>query len=61
MIYKEGEFANDEFKDELNLVIKTENGLILIFGCAHNGILNIISSSKEYFEEEVFAVVGGSI
>lgn len=50
----------DEFKDELNLVIKTENGLVVISGCAHHGIVNILYSVKEYFHDDIYGVIGGS-
>jgi 7,8-dihydropterin-6-yl-methyl-4-(beta-D-ribofuranosyl)aminobenzene 5'-phosphate synthase len=46
--------------EEQSLVIKMGKGLILITGCAHPGILNIIRKTKEIFPgEEVYLVLGG--
>ena len=55
-----GKCLPDEFKDELNLVIKTENGLVVISGCAHRGIVNILYSVREYFQDDIYGVIGGS-
>lgn len=39
----------DEFEHEQCLVIKHDSGMILLSGCAHNGILNILDSFKERY------------
>ncbi len=44
---------------EQGLIIKTKKGLIIITGCAHPGILNIIKKSKEIFDNEIYLVLGG--
>ena len=59
-IKKDDEFLNDHFMDELNLVIKTDNGLVVLSGCAHHGIVNILYSAREYFQDEIHGVIGGS-
>ncbi len=59
-IKKEGRFLKDKFHDELNLVVKTDNGLIVLSGCAHLGIVNILYSAMEYFQDEIYGVIGGS-
>jgi 7,8-dihydropterin-6-yl-methyl-4-(beta-D-ribofuranosyl)aminobenzene 5'-phosphate synthase len=56
----DGKLLLDKFDDELNLVIKTDEGLVLVSGCAHKGIVNILYSAKEYFQDEIYAVIGGS-
>lgn len=38
---------NDDFKHEQNLIIKEEKN-VLISGCAHNGIVNIVEKANEY-------------
>jgi len=47
------------FIKEQSLVVKTEKGLIVITGCAHPGIVNIVKKAKEITDEEVFLVLGG--
>lgn len=44
---------------EQALVLKTEEGLIIITGCAHPGVVNIVKKAKEIIGEEVFLVLGG--
>lgn len=52
--------AQDEFPDEVCLVIEDPKGLIVIAGCSHPGILNMIESVRERFGRPVYAVFGGS-
>ena len=59
-IKKEGKFLKDKFSDELNLVVETDNGLVVLSGCAHLGIVNILYSAMEYFQDEIYGVIGGS-
>ena len=52
--------VEDEFPDEVCLVIEDVKGLIVIAGCSHPGILNMIESVRERFGKPVYAVFGGS-
>ena len=45
---------------EQSLIIESERGLIIITGCAHPGVVNIIKKAKEMFpNENVYLVLGG--
>lgn len=44
---------------EQSLVIKNVNGLAIITGCAHPGIINIVDSAKRVFSEDVNLIIGG--
>lgn len=45
---------------EQALVIRTENGITIVTGCAHPGIVEIIEKVKDQFpQEDVYAVLGG--
>jgi 7,8-dihydropterin-6-yl-methyl-4-(beta-D-ribofuranosyl)aminobenzene 5'-phosphate synthase len=44
---------------EQSLIIKTEKGLIVITGCAHPGIVNIVKESKRLTKEDIYLVIGG--
>ncbi|WP_194191222.1 MBL fold metallo-hydrolase [Clostridium chrysemydis] len=57
---KDNNFIRDDFKDEVALGIDTDKGIILVLGCAHIGIVNIIESVKRKTNKEIFAVFGGS-
>lgn len=50
----------DPFDDEVSLVIKTRKGLVLLVGCSHPGILNIVSTVRRRFSESIYAVLGGT-
>jgi 7,8-dihydropterin-6-yl-methyl-4-(beta-D-ribofuranosyl)aminobenzene 5'-phosphate synthase len=49
----------DFFEEELNLVIDEEDGLILITGCAHRGIVNIVNYAVEKFNKRIKTLMGG--
>ncbi len=56
----EGERLQDDFVDELTLVIRGEKGLTVITGCSHRGILNIAEQIKTYCSKcPVNALIGG--
>jgi 7,8-dihydropterin-6-yl-methyl-4-(beta-D-ribofuranosyl)aminobenzene 5'-phosphate synthase len=45
---------------EQSLIINSKKGLIVITGCAHPGVVNIVNKAKEIFpEEKVCLVLGG--
>jgi 7,8-dihydropterin-6-yl-methyl-4-(beta-D-ribofuranosyl)aminobenzene 5'-phosphate synthase len=44
---------------EQSLIINTENGLVVITGCAHPGIVNILKEVKRLTDEDIYLVVGG--
>lgn len=44
---------------EQSLVIDTKKGLVIITGCAHPGIANIVKFVKKYFNKDIYLVLGG--
>lgn len=44
---------------EQTLIIKHYKGLIIVVGCAHVGIVKIISKVKSYFNEPIYLIIGG--
>ena len=44
---------------EQSLIINTDNGIIIITGCAHPGIAEIVKHSKNQLKEDVLMVMGG--
>lgn len=50
----------DDFEHELIFVIEHKEGLIVLCGCAHNGILNTLDSVSEYIPNtNIHSVIGG--
>jgi len=56
-IYSSGAMGK-EIKEQA-LIIDTPKGLVVITGCAHPGILNIIKKATRSLEQPLFAVLGG--
>ena len=55
-----GNCSDDTFDDELNLAFETSKGLIILSGCSHRGVLNIIEHAKKVTGmDKVYAFVGG--
>ena len=56
----EDNYIDDLFLDEIALGIKTAKGLIVIVGCSHIGIVNILNSITESVNMPIYAVIGGT-
>jgi len=41
-----GTYELDDFKYEINLAFETKKGLVVISGCAHCGVINILNEAK---------------
>lgn len=55
------ELVTDMFEEELNLCIRSEKGLVILTGCAHRGIKNIMDTLHGMFpNDKVYAVIGGT-
>ena len=44
---------------EQSLIIQTSKGLVIVTGCAHPGILEIVKRAKGLTGQEVYLVIGG--
>lgn len=56
-IYTTGEL--DGGIKEQSLIMKTKEGLVVVTGCAHPGVVNIVRKAKEIVEDRVYLVLGG--
>jgi 7,8-dihydropterin-6-yl-methyl-4-(beta-D-ribofuranosyl)aminobenzene 5'-phosphate synthase len=57
----EGKMNLDIFSDDQSLILDTEKGLILILGCAHSGMINIIHHVlNKTGKEKFYAILGGT-
>ncbi len=55
----ERHFVPDDFSDEIVLVLRGQDGLMIVVACAHRGILNIVASVSEKFSAPIVSVIGG--
>ncbi len=53
-------FEPDLFTDEIMVIVKSPKGLILLAGCSHPGIMNMIDTVRSHFSQEIYAVLGGT-
>ncbi|MBW2324375.1 MAG: MBL fold metallo-hydrolase [Deltaproteobacteria bacterium] len=56
-VYSTGELGI--FIKEESLIIKTRKGLVVLTGCAHPGVVNIVKRAKEMLKSDVYLVLGG--
>lgn len=56
-IYSTGEMGSD-IKEQA-LIIEAEEGLVIVTGCSHPGIVNILHKAKEIKNKNIHMVLGG--
>lgn len=56
-VYSSGELGTDI--KEQSLIIHDKRGLMIITGCAHPGIVNIVNRADHLFRKDIFLLVGG--
>lgn len=49
----------DDFKHELLFVIDSHDGMIIFTGCAHNGVLNMVETTKKHFPNRKIKMIFG--
>jgi 7,8-dihydropterin-6-yl-methyl-4-(beta-D-ribofuranosyl)aminobenzene 5'-phosphate synthase len=55
--YSTGELG--DWIKEQSLVIETDKGLVVITGCAHPGVVNVVKEAKRLLKSDVRLVLGG--
>jgi len=64
-VYSTGQLGNPSTRlwtgwiKEQSLIIRTKAGLVVITGCAHPGIVNMVNTAKELMKDDVLLVMGG--
>jgi 7,8-dihydropterin-6-yl-methyl-4-(beta-D-ribofuranosyl)aminobenzene 5'-phosphate synthase len=54
-------FIPDPLLDDLSLIITTPRGLVVVMGCAHRGMINILRQAREITGlSKIYLAVGGS-
>ena len=60
VIYADSEWRPDPYDDDMSLVIDTQDGLVIICGCCHAGLLNTLAHVRRTFQRPIFAILGGT-
>ena len=57
----DGKITPDAFPDDQSLILNTERGLLVILGCAHAGIINILNHViNKTGRDKFYAIIGGT-
>ena len=60
-VKREGKIEPDIIWDDQSLVIQVEKGILIVLGCAHAGIVNVINHAiKMSGVDEIYGIVGGT-
>ncbi|QXM06039.1 MBL fold metallo-hydrolase [Crassaminicella indica] len=61
MRFKRGnEYLLDHFDDEITLGLDTQKGLIILLGCSHPGVLNIVDTIAKRTGKNIYGIIGGT-
>ena len=53
-------WSPDPYRDDLSLVLQTGEGLVVVCGCCHAGLLNTLAQVRRDFAGSVVAILGGT-
>ncbi|MBI4634529.1 MAG: MBL fold metallo-hydrolase [Deltaproteobacteria bacterium] len=60
-VIREGKVEPDVILDDQSLVIHVEKGILIVLGCAHAGIVNVINHAiKMSGVDEIYGIIGGT-
>lgn len=57
--YVNGNWIQDNLVDDTSLILKTKEGLVLICGCCHSGLVNTINKAESICDDKVITLIGG--
>jgi 7,8-dihydropterin-6-yl-methyl-4-(beta-D-ribofuranosyl)aminobenzene 5'-phosphate synthase len=59
--HRNGVVVPDRLLDDQSLIIRTSRGLLIVLGCAHSGVINVIDHAVRLTGiDRIFGVVGGT-
>jgi 7,8-dihydropterin-6-yl-methyl-4-(beta-D-ribofuranosyl)aminobenzene 5'-phosphate synthase len=61
VIKKAGRIIPDPLKDDQSAILKTKKGLVVIFGCAHSGMINTLKHIRRQLpDDKLHMIIGGT-
>lgn len=52
--------TQDDFSDEICIAIDTKKGIIVLLGCSHPGVLNMVQEVHRLLQKPIYAIFGGT-
>ena len=59
-VLRNGALEPDPFTDEVLLAVDTPQGLVVLLGCSHPGMKNMLDAVVKLFDKPLYAVLGGT-
>ncbi len=53
-------YVPDPYRDDLSVVVQGVEGLIVLCGCCHAGLLNTLEHVRRHWQQPIIAVAGGT-
>ncbi len=58
-IRQQNSYLPDPYQDDLSLILETAEGLILLCGCCHAGLLNTLHHVRDRWSAPLIGIIGG--
>ncbi|HHU50538.1 MAG TPA: MBL fold metallo-hydrolase [Firmicutes bacterium] len=58
--YNGRSYEQDSFTDELIIVLEVTAGLVVLLGCSHPGLINILETVRARFSKPIHCLIGGT-
>jgi 7,8-dihydropterin-6-yl-methyl-4-(beta-D-ribofuranosyl)aminobenzene 5'-phosphate synthase len=59
-VERDGQTMPDDFADDMSLAVTLPEACVILTGCAHAGVINIVQRCQELSEKPVRAIIGGT-
>ncbi len=59
-VERDGQTVSDDFADDMSLAVTLPEACVVITGCAHAGVINIVQRCEELSGKPVRALIGGT-
>jgi 7,8-dihydropterin-6-yl-methyl-4-(beta-D-ribofuranosyl)aminobenzene 5'-phosphate synthase len=60
MVCRHSVLQTDDYADDLSLVLRVGEGIVLLCGCCHAGLRNTLATVRAQYDAPLLAVVGGT-
>lgn len=60
LVPADGGWQPDAYRDDMSLVVETHQGVVVVCGCCHAGLLNTLARVRQVFPRPIIAIIGGT-